>query len=99
MKAAVRKEFEEGVTWMEETLAASRRIAWLSLAPGRGLDGGGPRYLSVRETDSKVIPEIPATEGTTPLFFFRYRLRITAFQAALKIADWFGDEPKLRPSG
>ena len=27
----------KGVTWMEETLAASRRIAWLSLAPGRSL--------------------------------------------------------------
>ena len=30
--AAVRKAFEEGITRMEETLAASRRIAWLSLA-------------------------------------------------------------------
>src|SRR5271165_6524723 len=30
--AAVRKAFEEGAVWMEETIAASRRIAWLSLA-------------------------------------------------------------------
>lgn len=30
--AAVRKVFEEGVTRMEEALAASRRVAWLSLA-------------------------------------------------------------------
>jgi hypothetical protein len=30
--AAVRKAFEEGVTRMEETIAASRRIAWVSLA-------------------------------------------------------------------
>ncbi len=30
--AAVRKAFEEGVARMEETLTASRRIAWLSLA-------------------------------------------------------------------
>ncbi len=29
--AAVRKAFEEGVTRMEEALAATRRIAWLSL--------------------------------------------------------------------
>jgi Transcriptional activator TraM len=29
--AAVRKAFEEGVTRMEKALAASRRIAWLSL--------------------------------------------------------------------
>jgi hypothetical protein len=29
---AVRKAFEEGVTRMEETIAASRRLAWLSLA-------------------------------------------------------------------
>jgi hypothetical protein len=29
---AVRKAFEEGVARMEETLAASRRIAWSSLA-------------------------------------------------------------------
>ena len=29
--AAVRKAFEEGVTQMEKALAASRRIAWLSL--------------------------------------------------------------------
>ena len=28
---AVRKAFEEGISRMEETLAASRRIAWLSL--------------------------------------------------------------------
>ena len=30
--AAVRKAFQEGVTRMEEALAASRRVAWLSLA-------------------------------------------------------------------
>src|ERR1700719_1868021 len=30
--AAVRKAFEEGVARIEQTLAASRRIAWLSLA-------------------------------------------------------------------
>jgi uncharacterized membrane protein len=30
--AAVGKAFEEGVTRMEEVIAASRRIAWLSLA-------------------------------------------------------------------
>ena len=30
--AAVRKAFEEGVARMEQVLAASRRIAWLSLA-------------------------------------------------------------------
>jgi hypothetical protein len=30
--AAVRKAFEEGITRMEETLATSRRIAWLTLA-------------------------------------------------------------------
>jgi hypothetical protein len=30
--AAVRKAFEEGVTRMEEAIAPSRRIAWLSLA-------------------------------------------------------------------
>jgi hypothetical protein len=30
--AAVRKAFEEGTARMEETLAASRRVAWLSLA-------------------------------------------------------------------
>ena len=30
--AAVRKAFEEGVTRMEQALAAGRRIAWLSLA-------------------------------------------------------------------
>jgi hypothetical protein len=30
--AAVRKAFEEGITRMEETIEASRRIAWLSLA-------------------------------------------------------------------
>jgi len=30
--AAVRKAFEEGADRMEETIAASRRIAWLSLA-------------------------------------------------------------------
>jgi hypothetical protein len=29
---AVRKAFEEGISRMEETLAAGRRIAWLSLA-------------------------------------------------------------------
>jgi hypothetical protein len=29
--AAVRKAFEEGASRMEETIAASRRIAWLSL--------------------------------------------------------------------
>jgi hypothetical protein len=29
--AGVRKAFEEGITRMEETLAASKRIAWLSL--------------------------------------------------------------------
>ena len=29
--AAVRKAFEEGVTQMEKAMAASRRIAWLSL--------------------------------------------------------------------
>jgi uncharacterized membrane protein len=29
--AALRKAFEEGVTRMEKALAASRRIAWLSL--------------------------------------------------------------------
>jgi hypothetical protein len=28
----LRKAFEEGVTQMEETIAASRRIAWVSLA-------------------------------------------------------------------
>jgi hypothetical protein len=30
--AAVRKAFEQGVARMEESLAAGRRIAWLSLA-------------------------------------------------------------------
>jgi hypothetical protein len=30
--AAVRKAFEEGTARMEETLAAGRRVAWLSLA-------------------------------------------------------------------
>ena len=30
--AAVRKAFEQGISRMEETIAAGRRIAWLSLA-------------------------------------------------------------------
>ena len=33
MNAAVRKAFEEGAARMEEAIGASRRIAWMSLAP------------------------------------------------------------------
>jgi hypothetical protein len=42
--AAVRKAFEEGVTRMEETIAASRRIAIMEL----GRRGGGVGRLFMR---------------------------------------------------
>ena len=44
--AAVRKAFEEGASRMEETIAASRRIALVeSDSLGNGLRGGGLRIL------------------------------------------------------
>jgi hypothetical protein len=63
--AAVRKAFEEGVTLMEQALAADGRIAWLE---SRGLSRGPHRgdLRNLRARDSLIshfyaLPKAPYT--------------------------------------
>ena len=58
--AAVRKGARTGCRPNGESLAASRRIAWLNLAAAaRRLHGGGLRYLPARDSLTTIHPARP----------------------------------------